>query len=117
MQPITALDDNGPYTFRIFSENHFLDLTRTYLYLESKLQKKNDDGDWEAIGNADADANVSVVQNYGNSFIKRFDIKINGTEIFSSGTNYAYRAYLNHELFTSTETRRTLSEAICYYQD
>ena len=117
LQPITALDDNGPYTFRIFSDNQFLDLTRTYLYLESKLQKKNDDGDWEAIGNAGADASVSVVQNYGNSFIKRLDIKINGTEIFSSGTNYAYRAYLNHELFTSTETRRTLSEATCYYQD
>ena len=45
------------------------------------------------------------------------NIKVNEPEIFSSGTNYGYRAYLNHELFTSTETRRSLSEASCYYAD
>ena len=117
LQPITALDDVGPYTFRIFSDNQFIDLTRTFFYLETKIQKKEDD-DWVPLDNAEAaDLNVSVVNNYGNSFIKRLDIKVNGTEIFSSGTNYAYRAYLNHELFTSTETRRSLSEASCYYAD
>jgi hypothetical protein len=42
---------------------------------------------------------------------------VNGKEVFNSGTNYAYRAYINHELFTSSETRKTLSEASCYYTD
>ena len=116
LQPITALDDTGPYTFRIFSDNQFIDLTRTFLYLETKIQKKEGD-DWVALTNVVADQNVSVVNNFGNSFIRRLDIKVNGTEIFSSGTNYGYRAYLNHELFTSTETRRSLSEATCYYAD
>ena len=43
LQPITALDDTGPYTFRIFSDNQFIDLTRTFLYLQTKIQKKEGD--------------------------------------------------------------------------
>ena len=114
--PITALDNQGPYVFRIFSDNQFIDLTRTWFYLETCIEKLAGNN-WVKIANTNDDKNVSVVNNFGNSFIKRLDIKINGKEVFNSGTNYAYRAYINHELFTSSETRRTLSEASCYYAD
>jgi len=33
--PITSLDNNGPYCFRIFSDNQFIDLSRTWFYLET----------------------------------------------------------------------------------
>jgi hypothetical protein len=115
--PITALDNNGPYCFRIFSDNQFIDLSRTWFYLETCIEKQTATGTWVKIGTTNDDKNVSVCNNFGNSFIKRLDIKVNGKEIFNSGTNYAYRAYLNHELFTSNETRKTLSEASCYYAD
>ena len=117
LQPITALDSQGPYTFRVFSDNQFYDLSRTYLYMETKIEKKTFAGGWIPITYIGSDAHVSVANNFGNSFIKRLDIRINGTEVFSSGNNYAYRAYINHELFSSDQTRRTLSEATCYYID
>ena len=117
LQPLTALDDTGPYCFRVFSDSLFIDLSRTYIYLETKIEKK-DGAAWVAISAVNnADKNVSVANNFGQSFIKRLDIKINGKEVFTSGTTYPYRAYINHELFTSFETRKTLSEASCYYTD
>ena len=115
--PITSLDNSGPYCFRIFSDNQFIDLSRTWFYLETCIEKRNDAGTWIKLTNTGADAYISVANNFGNSFIKKLDIKVNGKEVFNSGTNYAYRAYLNHELFTSNETRKTLSEASCYYAD
>ena len=116
--PITSIDNNGPYCFRIFSDNQFIDLSRTWFYLETIIEKQNDTGGWNRIGNTtNNDKNISVCNNFGNSFIKRLDIKVNGKEIFNSGTNYAYRAYINHELFTSDETRKSFSEASCYYTD
>jgi hypothetical protein len=117
LQPITSLDNSGPYCFRIFSDNQFIDLSRTWFYLETCIEKQAGAGAWIKIANTPDDQNVSVCNNFGNSFIKRLDIKVNGKEIFNSGTNYAYRSYLNHELFTSNETRKTLSEASCYYAD
>ena len=101
--PITALDNQGPYVFRIFSDNQFIDLTRTWFYLETCIEKLVGTN-WVKIANTNDDKNVSVVNNFGNSFIKRLDIKINGKEVFNSGTNYAYGAYINHELFTCSET-------------
>jgi len=115
--PITALDNSGPYCFRIFSDNQFIDLSRTWFYLETCIEKQTTTGTWTKIADTGDDRNVGVCNNFGSSFIKRLDIKVNGKEIFNSGTNYAYRAYLNHELFTSNETRKTLSEASCYYGD
>jgi hypothetical protein len=115
--PITALDNNGPYCFRIFSDNQFIDLSRVWFYLETCIEKQTDAGSWIKISNTTNDKNTSVCNNFGNSFIKRLDIKVNGKEIFNSGTNYAYRAFINHELFTSNEMRKTLSEASCYYTD
>ena len=39
--PITALDNQGPYVFRIFSDNQFIDLTRTWFYFETCIEKLN----------------------------------------------------------------------------
>ena len=76
--PITALDNQSPYVFRIFSDNQFIDLTRTWFYLETCIEKLAGNN-WVKIANTNDDKNVSAVNNFGNSFIKRLDIKINGS--------------------------------------
>jgi hypothetical protein len=47
--PITSLDNSGPYCFRIFSDNQFIDLSRTWFYLETCIEKQTNAGAWIKI--------------------------------------------------------------------
>jgi hypothetical protein len=51
--PITSLDNNGPYCFRIFSDNQFIDLSRTWFYLETCIEKRTDAGAWAKLDDTD----------------------------------------------------------------
>lgn len=129
--PLAALNDSGPYTFRLFADNQFPDLSRTWLYLATRIEKKVGD-DWVPIAvvpekaatateaavpaNKD-DQHVGVIQNFGQSFIRQLTMNISNVEVFNSGIHYAYRAYILHELGLSHETKRALHEAGCYYPD
>jgi hypothetical protein len=114
--PLSALNDTGPYTFRLFADNQFPDLSRTWLYLATRIEKKIND-DWVPIGVTDDDKHIGVVQNFGHSFVRQMTVNISNVEVFNSGVHYAYRAYMLNELGYSNETRRGLHEAGCYYPD
>lgn len=115
--PLSALNQAGPFVFRLFSDNQYCDLSKTFLWMTSSIEVKKD-GEWAPLGNTkDDDKNVSVVQNYGHSFIKSLGITINGVEVFNSGVYYAYRAYMMHELGYSLEVKKAFHEASCYYAD
>jgi len=43
--PLNTISES-PYHFRIFSDNLWTDLSRTYLYLELALEKQSADGKW-----------------------------------------------------------------------
>src|SRR3954447_10649676 len=61
--PISALSQEGPYVFRVFADNQFIDLGCTYLYLGLSIERK-EAGNWIPITDAkEADKNVSVVNN------------------------------------------------------
>lgn len=115
--PIAALSQEGPYVFRVFADNQFLDLGRTYLYLRTSIQRK-EAGNWVALDETKPDDNhVSVINNFGHSFVKSLKISINGIECFDSGSLYAYRAYILQELGYSREVKEAFYEASCYEID
>ena len=116
--PLSALNQSGPYTFRLFSDSQYADLSKTYFYLLSSIERKGDDGEWGPIGNIkDADKHVGVIQNYGSSFVRSLKVNISGVEVFDSSIYYHYRAYIMQELGYSHEIRRAFHEAGCYYID
>ena len=116
--PISTITQQGPYVFRIFPDNQFIDLSRTWMYLVTKLEKREANGTWVPLSNTtDDDKHTGVINNFGNSFIKQLKISINNVECSDSGTLYAYRSYIDHELTHSREYRKGISEAGCYYTD
>ena len=116
--PLSAVNDLGPYVFRLFPDNQFVDMSKTWFYLTTTIERK-DGNNWVPLDDTTKpeDKHVSVVQNFGHSFIKTLKITINGVECFDSGHLYAYRAYMLHELNYSHEVRKGLHEANCYYID
>ena len=42
--PISALTQDGPYTFRVWSDAQFVDMSRTYLYLRCSIQQRTTTG-------------------------------------------------------------------------
>ena len=116
--PLSAINDLGPYVFRLFPDNQFVDLSKTWLYLATTIERKSTTGEWVPIADTVVpDTHTGVIQNFGHSFVKTLKISINGVECFDSGNLYAYRAYMLHELGYSHEIRRGLHEANCYYID
>ena len=109
--PLSAINQSGPYIFRLFSDNQFCDLNKTFLYLSTSIERK-DKGNWIPITNDnEADTHVGVIQNFGHSFIKTLKMTISGVESYDSGIYYAYRAYIMNELGFSEDVKKGLCEA------
>jgi hypothetical protein len=115
--PLSSLNQTGPYTFRLFSDSQYCDLSKTYLYLLTSIER-NENGDWEPIGSVkDADKHVGVIQNFGSSFVRSLKVTISGIEVYDSSIYYHYIAYIMQELGYSHEIRKAFHEAACYYID
>lgn len=98
--------ENSPYEFRIFSDNHWLDLSHTYLYLQLQIEKKKA-GEEEFVALGDFDQYVAAVQSIGQAFVKQLKMQINGIEVFDSSTLYPYVAYIKNELYHSPSVKDT----------
>lgn len=115
--PLAALNQTGPYTFRLFSDSQYTDLSKTYLYLLTSIERK-DAEDWVPLSaTKEADKHVGVIQNFGSSFVRSLKVNISGIEVYDSSIYYHYRAYIMQELGYSHEIRRAFHEAGCYYVD
>ncbi|KAL3116262.1 hypothetical protein niasHT_002345 [Heterodera trifolii] len=100
--PLSALNQTGPYLFCLFSDSQYCDLSKTYMYLLSSIERKNDAGEWVALSDTDPnDKHVGVIQNFGSSFVRSLKVNISGIE----------------ELGYSQEIRKAFHEASCYYPD
>lgn len=115
--PLNAIDDPNTerYEFRIFSDNQWLDLSRTYLYLQLQLQKKVG-ANWVNI-DADTDKPVAACQTLGQSFIKQLRVSIAGTEVYDSTQLYPYLCYMKNELNYSADMKDTVLAAAGYARD
>ncbi|KAH7711375.1 Protein F19G12.2 [Aphelenchoides avenae] len=112
--PLNAIEETSTYEFRIFSDNQWLDLSKTYLYLQLQLQKY-DNGVWVPLDVNDQ--NVAPVQAIGNSFVRQLKMYVNSTEVYDSTALYPYISYLKNELNYSTDVKDTWLMASGYYRE
>lgn len=104
----------SPYEFRVFSDNQWLDLSKTYLYLQLQIEKRDGNG-WTPLNAADTD--VAPIQTLGQSFVRQLKVTVNGTEVYDSSTLYPYICYMKNELGLSPVVKNTWLAAAGYYPE
>jgi hypothetical protein len=115
--PLNTITRDGPYTFRLYSDSNFIDLSRTYMQLKVSIEKKLG-GDWVPIADEnDDDKNTSIIQNFNQSFIKQLKISINSVEVYNSTVLYPFLCYINREFFASYDLNAGLVGSTGYYTD
>ncbi|KAH7696092.1 CBN-RNR-2 protein, partial [Aphelenchoides avenae] len=104
--------ESPPFHFKIWSGSDFLDLSKTQLLVEMKIQKKDADG---KLSNPAATAKVTTIQGIGSTFIQNMRTVLNGREVFNSNGLYAYKAYLDTELSYPAEVKKSYMTANGWY--
>jgi len=98
------ISQSGSHSFIIKSDTAWIDLSKSYLYLEIALRKKNDKGDWVHLA---TDDQGSVIQGIAKTMFRDIKVSLNGTEISSDNSLYAYKAYFETELMYSKDVKAT----------
>ncbi|KAH7664865.1 Protein F19G12.2, partial [Aphelenchoides avenae] len=111
--PLNTISES-PYHFRIFSDNLWTDLSRTYVHLELSLEKQKPDGSWAAAESADK---VAPIQTIGQTFIEQLRVSVSNTELYDSGPLYAYRNYITTELSYPLSTKETFLASAGYHYE
>nr|CAD2199866.1 unnamed protein product [Meloidogyne enterolobii] len=78
--PLSTITQDSPYLFRLFSDNLWTDLSRTYLYLELSIEKLGDTGKWEDIDST-KDTNIGTIQGIGQTFVQQLKVNVGNTEV------------------------------------
>ena len=112
--PLSSISQEGPYLFRLFSDNLWTDLSRIYLHLELSIEKYDTTSStWTA--NSAADSDIAPIQLIGQTFIQQLIVSIGTTEIYNSGTLYPYKAYITSELSYADSVKKNFLASAGYY--
>ncbi len=105
-----AATDTGPFRLELPSDSYFYDLSKNYLQLT--LQIVNADG-----SNLAAGADIASINLIGKTFFERVIVKIQGKEVFNSGSLYAYQAYLETLLNYGTEAKSSELQLALFFKE
>ncbi|KAH7670034.1 Protein F19G12.2, partial [Aphelenchoides avenae] len=95
-------------------DNQWVDLSKTYLYLQLQIQKKNGSA-W--VNLEDQDTHVAPIQSLGQSFVRQLKMSINGAEVYDSSTLYPYICYMKNELSCSLNVKESSMQAGGYFHE
>jgi hypothetical protein len=113
--PLSTISQEGPFLFRLFSDNLWTDLSRIYLQLELSVQKYNTtDNSWVSVSTAN-DNQLAPLQMLGSTFIQQLIVSVGTTEVYNSGTLYPYKAYMTHELSYPMAVKDNFLASAGYY--
>uniref|UniRef100_A0A1I8BVM6 Uncharacterized protein n=1 Tax=Meloidogyne hapla TaxID=6305 RepID=A0A1I8BVM6_MELHA len=112
--PLSTITQDSPYLFRLFSDNLWTDLSRTYLYLELSIEKLGTDNKWSAISTTDI--NIGSIQGIGQTFVQQLKVTVGNNELYDSGTLYLYKAYITNELSFPDNVKSNFLASIGYYK-
>ena len=121
--PANTLTNNGPYIFRIAQNPQLLQMSKNYLLLEFRILNAHNVPISEKIADPkDATRQIDAtftapINLIAKTFIKQLKVSLNGHEVFDSGSDYAYRAYLETELMHSWESKHTHLKVAGYEED
>ncbi|XP_064635795.1 uncharacterized protein F54H12.2-like [Lineus longissimus] len=109
--PLGSLDDDTPIEFFISNRgDEYIDLAKTYLYLEVKVTKS--DGT-----NLDENEKVGPVNYFFHSLFSQIDLSLNGQLVTSSNNTYPYRAYIETLLSYGLEAKRSQLQSALWFAD
>ena len=109
--PVASLTDQGPIEFNIVgSENEYLDLYNTHLYLACRIV--NADGTDLA-----ADAEVGPTNLFLHSLFSQVNVTLGGALVSESNNNYAYRAFMETLLSYGPAAKDSQLTAALWYKD
>uniref|UniRef100_A0A914NPK9 Uncharacterized protein n=1 Tax=Meloidogyne incognita TaxID=6306 RepID=A0A914NPK9_MELIC len=112
--PLSTITQDSPYLFRLFSDNLWTDLSRTYLYLELSIEKLGNNGKWVDI--EATDNSIGSIQGIGQTFVQQLKVTVGNTEVYDSGTLYPYKAYITNELSFPDNVKSHFLASIGYYK-
>ena len=107
--PISTLGD-GPVEFHINSDEEYIDLGRTVLYVKAKIVKKDK-------SNLGDDTKVGPVNLWLHSLFFQIDIQLNGKLVTSSINTYPYKAYLETLLSYWSDAKESQLSSELWYLD
>jgi len=110
--PLSTITQESPYLFRLYSDNLWTDLSRIYLYLELRIQKKSGNN-WVPI--EATDVRVGTIQCIGQSFVQQLKVTIGNTDLYDSGTLYPYKNYMTTELSYPDNVKSNFLASSGYY--
>lgn len=112
---MSSVTQESPYQFRLYSDNLWTDLSRVYLFLELSVEKPSPTvpGRWVQID--DSDTQLGCIQGLGQTFVRQLKVSISNTEIYDSGTLYAYKSYMTNELSFPASVKESFLAAAGYY--
>nr|CAD2168534.1 unnamed protein product [Meloidogyne enterolobii] len=112
--PLSTITQDSPYLFRLFSDNLWTDLSRTYLYLELSIEKLGADNKWSPI--VATDTSIGPIQGIGQTFVQQLKVTVGNTEVYDSGTLYPFKAYITNELSFPDNVKSNFLASIGYYK-
>lgn len=109
--PVSIIDHNdGPLEFYIpATENDYIHLSKTLLYLQVDFQKIN-----TVIATTD---NFSPVNNFASSLFSQIDVSLKNESIETSNSTYAYKAYITDQLNFGEDAKTSVMQSNLFYKD
>ena len=105
-----SVSDNNFIEFDFSSDEEYIDLGRTFLYIKAKVTKKDK-------SNIDADAKVGPINLWMHSLFSQVDVQI-GTKLVSPSINtYPYKAYLETLLSYGNDAKESQLSSELWYTD
>lgn len=109
--PMNSIEES-PYEIKFSSDNLWVDLSKTYLYLQLSIQKKSGNN-WVALEATDTD--VAFINGIGSAFVRQMLININGTEVYDSSNHYGYMSYIKTLLNCSENVKKSMLATSGFY--
>jgi hypothetical protein len=109
--PLGSLTDDNPIEFFVANRGEeYIDLAKTYLYVEAKITK--------ADGTALEDnAKVGPVNYWLHALFSQIDLSLNGELVTSSNNTYPHRAYIETLLSYGEEAKKSQLQSALWYAD
>ena len=99
-------NDDGAITFLIAGTDEYIDLSRTILTVEGKIEKSSPGGD----------ADIAPINNFLHSLFKQVDVYLNGKQATPAMGTYPYRAYLETLLNYDVSAKKSQLSSALYFK-
>ena len=108
-RPLSSVqNDDAAITFMISGTDEYLDLSKTILVVEGKIEV--DTG--KSVG-----ADIAPINNFLHSLFKQVDVYLNGKQVTPAMGTYPYRAYLETLLNYDVSAKKSQLSSALYFKD